>query len=329
MTDADKRAALLRQEKVMAIVMNGLISIGFFFLVFGWHPASSRALALDFLPQSFGVTFLGSLVPSLITYGRISRGKVVAAGPVPGKLGHLFRIIIAALLAIVVFGGAAALLTIRFAPPECRSLAGTDRQNDLRCFARSADDSADDSLRARSADVRRARRHAGGGGLMARRFVDLSILLQNDVVTDPPFLRPKITYQRHEDTIEEARHFFPGIVAEDFPGGVGFAAAEWVTLTTHSGTHLDAPWHYHPTMDGGERAITIDEVPLDWCFRPGVKLDFRHFDNGYVVTGADVEAELARIDHDLQPLDIVLDQHRRREGGRPTRLCRYRLWHGL
>ena len=118
MTDADKRAALLRQEKVMAIVMNGLISIGFFFLVFGWHPASSRALALDFLPQSFGVTFLGSLVPSLITYGRISRGKVVAAGPVPGKLGHLFRIVMAALLAIVVFGGAAALLTIRFAPPN-------------------------------------------------------------------------------------------------------------------------------------------------------------------------------------------------------------------
>ena len=66
---------------------------------------------------------------------------------------------------------------------------------------------------------------------MPRRFVDLSIYLENDVVTDPPFLRPKITYSKHEETIGEAGHFFPGIVADDFPGGIGFAAAEWVTLT--------------------------------------------------------------------------------------------------
>ena len=141
---------------------------------------------------------------------------------------------------------------------------------------------------------------------MTRRFVDLSIVLENDVVTDPPFLRPKITYQTHRETIAEAGFFFPGLTAEDMPGGEGFAAAEWVTLTTHNGTHLDAPWHFHPTMDGGKPSMTIDEVPLDWCFRPGVKLDFRHFADGYVVTAADVEAELARIGHVLQPLDIVL-----------------------
>lgn len=141
---------------------------------------------------------------------------------------------------------------------------------------------------------------------MTRRFVDLSIYLENDVITDPPFMRPKITYQAHGETVAEAQHFFPGITAADFPGGEGFAAAEWVTLTTHNGTHLDAPWHYHPTMDGGARAITIDEVPLDWCFRPGVKLDFRHFPDGHVVTADEVEAELERIGHALQPLDIVL-----------------------
>jgi kynurenine formamidase len=59
-------------------------------------------------------------------------------------------------------------------------------------------------------------------------------------------------------------------------------------------------------MDQGQRAITIDEVPLDWCCRPGVKLDFRHFPDGYVVTADDVEAELTRIGHKLEPLDIVL-----------------------
>lgn len=142
--------------------------------------------------------------------------------------------------------------------------------------------------------------------MITRRFVDLSILLENDVITDPPFMRPKITYQTHGETVGELNHFFPGVTVDQTPDGAGFAAAEWVTLTTHNGTHLDAPYHYHPTMDGGARAITIDEVPLDWCFRPGVKLDFRHFEHGYVATAADVEAELVRIGNDLQPLDIVL-----------------------
>jgi kynurenine formamidase len=119
-------------------------------------------------------------------------------------------------------------------------------------------------------------------------------------------MRPSIMYQTHEETVAEMQMFFPGLKAEELPGGLGFAASEKLTLTTHNGTHLDAPWHYHPTMDGGKPAITIDEVPLDWCFRPGVKLDFRHFADGYVATAADIEAELARIGYDVQPLDIVL-----------------------
>lgn len=141
---------------------------------------------------------------------------------------------------------------------------------------------------------------------MAYRFIDLSIYLENDVISDPPGFRPKITYQKHAETIDEAKMFFPGIEADDFPGGEGFAAAEKVELTTHNGTHLDAPWHFHPTMDGGKRAITIDEVPLDWCFRPGIKLDFRHFPDGHVVTAKEVEEELDRIEVDVKPLDIVV-----------------------
>ncbi len=146
---------------------------------------------------------------------------------------------------------------------------------------------------------------------MTRRFIDLSITLDPDVVTDPPFMRPTIQRQTHRDTVSEAALFFPGITAETMAGGEGFAASETLTLTTHNGTHLDAPWHYHPTQDealegGGRPAMTIDEVPLDWCFRPGVKLDFRALPDGHVVTAAEVEAELARIGYTLQPLDIVL-----------------------
>ena len=59
-------------------------------------------------------------------------------------------------------------------------------------------------------------------------------------------------------------------------------------------------------LRGAERAITIDEVPLEWCFQPGIKLDFRDKPDGYVVTAQDVEDELARIGVTLEPLNIVL-----------------------
>ena len=37
-----------------------------------------------------------------------------------------------------------------------------------------------------------------------------------------------------------------------------------------------------------------------------MKLDFRHFADGYVATAKDVEAELKRIGHTLSPLEIVV-----------------------
>jgi len=69
---------------------------------------------------------------------------------------------------------------------------------------------------------------------------------------------------------------------------------------------MDAPYHFHTVDKSGNRMQTIDQVPVDWFFRPGVKLDFRKFPDGHVVTGAEVESELKRIGHDLKPLDIVL-----------------------
>ncbi|GAB0117288.1 cyclase family protein [Acidisoma sp. 7E03] len=140
---------------------------------------------------------------------------------------------------------------------------------------------------------------------MTKRIIDLSIALENDVPADPPIQKVSITYYRHGETAAQIASFFPGLKPEDLPEGQGWAV-ETVAISTHNGTHVDAPWHYHPTMDGGAPASTIDEVPLDWFYQPGVKLDFRHFPDGYLVQPADIDAELARIGHRLQPLDIVL-----------------------
>jgi len=140
---------------------------------------------------------------------------------------------------------------------------------------------------------------------MARQFIDLSIYLENDVISDPPGARPHIDYITHRDSVDSIASFFPGLSAEELPDGEGWAV-ERVQLSTHNGTHLDAPWHFHSTMDKGKKSLTIDEIPLEWCFQPGVKLDFRHFADGYVVTADDIKNELDRIEHRLSPLEIVL-----------------------
>ena len=140
---------------------------------------------------------------------------------------------------------------------------------------------------------------------MPRRIVDLSVALEAGIASDPPGHLPAIEYLDHHTTAAGMISFFPGASVEDLPGGEGWAV-ERLNVSTHNGTHLDSPYHFHSTMDGGQRAITIDEVPLEWCFAPGVKLDFRHLPDGHVVTAAEVEAELTRISHVLQPSDIVV-----------------------
>src|SRR6516225_5429396 len=140
---------------------------------------------------------------------------------------------------------------------------------------------------------------------MARKIVDISVPLENDVAADPPGYGPKIEYLDHEATADDILKFFPGLKKQDLPDGEGWGI-EWIRLTTHCTTHLDAPWHFASTMDHGERAIAIDEVPLDWCFQPGVKLDFRHLPDGHVVTAEEVANELARIGHTIKPLEIVV-----------------------
>ena len=110
-------------------------------------------------------------------------------------------------------------------------------------------------------------RRAGGRCVM--RIIDLSVPLANDVPADPPDSdRPHRVHGPTTKVRWELAGAFPGLLPEQLPEGKGWAV-ERVQITTHNGTHMDAPWHYHPTMDGGARAMTIDEVPLDWCIRPG------------------------------------------------------------
>lgn len=141
---------------------------------------------------------------------------------------------------------------------------------------------------------------------MPRRFIDLSIAIEVGVPSDPPGMEPEIEYTRHKESVPQLAYFFRGLSADDLPDGEGWAT-ERITLSTHNGTHMDAPWHFHSTTDHGRmRAPAIDETPLEQCLSAGVKLDFRALPDGYVATAQDVERELDRIGYKLQPLDIVV-----------------------
>src|SRR4051794_35330377 len=136
------------------------------------------------------------------------------------------------------------------------------------------------------------------------RLIDLSVPLEHQAASEP--LPAQIRYARHEGEGLRQMQQLLGVRPEDlvYSGGLGWAVEE-VHALTHTGTHVDAPYHYGPTSEG-RSARRIDEVPLEWCFAPGVVLDVRHKAAGEVITVADLEAALERVAYRLRPLDIVL-----------------------
>lgn len=132
------------------------------------------------------------------------------------------------------------------------------------------------------------------------KIIDLSVPL----TTRTQHLRNvNIEYIDHKN-FQKVRAPELGLKDDDFPEW-GYCATEKLTLTTHDGTHLDAPWHYAP-MSEGKPAKTIDQIPLEWCYSDGVVLDFHHFERERPIQITDLEEALNKISYKLKPFDIVL-----------------------
>jgi kynurenine formamidase len=119
----------------------------------------------------------------------------------------------------------------------------------------------------------------------------------------PVFQRNEVEYFDHAAGAAEIQEMF-GVPARLLRDGEGWTR-EVITLGTHNSTHLDAPYHYNSHI-AGEPAATIDELPLERFFGPGVVLDFTDRADGEAVDVADVQAALASIPHTLAAGDIVL-----------------------
>jgi kynurenine formamidase len=136
------------------------------------------------------------------------------------------------------------------------------------------------------------------------RFVDLSAPIVASPPEAPDLLRTEIEYSSHAEGAQAIEAML-GVTPDLLRDGEGWAVETFLRFGTHGSTHVDAPWHYNSTI-GGERAQTIDELPLEWFHAPGVVLDFDGREDGDAIDVADVQRELERIGHALVPLEIVL-----------------------
>lgn len=136
--------------------------------------------------------------------------------------------------------------------------------------------------------------------------IDLSIGLEPDVESEP--WPPEMEYFDHEAgaslLAENLRDSGFDVHAEDFPEGIGLGWEE-ITAITHTATHMDAPSHYGPRVDG-EPAATIDEVPVEWAVGLAVVLDFTWKEAGTEITSEEIDSQLGELDHELSAGEILL-----------------------
>lgn len=113
------------------------------------------------------------------------------------------------------------------------------------------------------------------------KFIDLSIPLinPNELLFDPERTELNIEYNDHTKGADQMGRIFNLVPEKHLPNGKGWAT-ERITLSTHNGTHMDSPWHFSPIQDREteqRKAMTIDEIPLEWCIGPLIVLDFCMF----------------------------------------------------
>jgi kynurenine formamidase len=135
-------------------------------------------------------------------------------------------------------------------------------------------------------------------------ILDLTAPIQATRPDAPELMRVGVEFFDHQAGAEQVESLF-GVPPRLLRDGEGWSRETITSLGTHNTTHVDAPWHYNSTV-AGERAQTIDELPLEWFFGRGVRVDFTDKADGDAVTAEQMEAALERVAHTLAPGDIVL-----------------------
>ena len=132
-------------------------------------------------------------------------------------------------------------------------------------------------------------------------LIDLSAPIRPDPAEFPDVLRTDIEFEDHGGGAGTIDTLF-GVKPELLRDGEGWATETFLRFGTHNSTHVDAPWHYNSII-GGQPAQTIDQLPLEWFYAPGVVIDATDRGDGERLSAEDVQKRLPR---QLEALDIVL-----------------------
>jgi len=138
------------------------------------------------------------------------------------------------------------------------------------------------------------------------RIIDLSVAVDAKAWEPDPVVHEIMTpAEGAAHMSEEMREYGLDLDPAELPNGE-LLSIDTLTLTSHTGTHVDAPAHYGSTVSYGDGVPrTIDQLPLDWFFKPGFLLDLTRVEE-QVADAAYLEKELARIGYAPQPGDIAL-----------------------
>jgi len=140
--------------------------------------------------------------------------------------------------------------------------------------------------------------------LAVGRIIDLSAPIAPSPPDTPAFLRTELSYEDHQSGAAAIESMF-GLPSRLLRDGDGWAVENFERLGTHNSTHVDAPYHYNRQI-AGRPAQTIDQLPLELFFAPGVVVDFTDRADGEAITPADMERAVANARHQLHERDIVL-----------------------
>lgn len=110
---------------------------------------------------------------------------------------------------------------------------------------------------------------------MAQKIIDLTLKIENNMLTPPDFQRPVyVKVMTHDQSLSMGNGTREDPITSSY---------NYLSIIEHVGTHVDS--FYHMTPDG----LTIDQMPLDMFFGKAVCFDMTHIPERGKVTADDME----------------------------------------
>lgn len=151
------------------------------------------------------------------------------------------------------------------------------------------------------------------------KIIDLSVPVSPHFFELDPVFRETINHKEGADLLGNKK-----ITHHDFPDEKGLSLMRY-TLNTHTGTHMDSPYHYGDQDIDGNPAKTISDIPLEWCFSRGVVVDVTSGKPDEIVTKKEIIESLSENQQAIYPNNIVLIHTAKQQNiGTPEYFTHYR-----